>query len=271
MALLLVLRSPSAPADGQESQDAVAGQAKPAEGGEASAQMEQTVSGLKSRARQVAEQRRAERSGDSKSAGPSAADIDPAEERHGYPAKTIATASEVFDDMMDVRGLINTQQLRREAAGKLLLEPRALDLVVNAVSDPQFARKVFGEKQAEARFFGIKVIEHAASQGNTDALLNAIKAVSQNLINSPEFDEGLAEDLRGLVTAYARLLPEEQLTPQTLAEIGYSDALSMPIRQQYYDGFMTALWDRFGLEKSNERLAVMFGVQQPLQAPPPPQ
>jgi hypothetical protein len=211
----------------------------------APADLERTMARLRERANAVAAQR------ERQAPAPSDGDF-------GFPAATLTLAKEVFDEMWAVRGLVHTHEQRTSAARRLLESPRALELVYHTSIDPDFARKAFGEQQAEARYFSQVVLEEAAKGGQRELLEHAVKVVRRGLASADAFDPGRGEDFRGLLAAYAGTMAPAELTAEAVQGLGYERGLSKEVRQIYYETVFSAVWKREGIEVAEARFREIF-------------
>jgi hypothetical protein len=82
-----------------------------------------------------------------------------------FSGETLQSTEDKFRRMIAFRGLITQDRERRSLAQEILALPDGLDLMRSILVDPAFARSALGEFQAEARFYGITVLEEAAQQG----------------------------------------------------------------------------------------------------------
>lgn len=180
------------------------------------------------------------------------------EDTLGFPLETVTFAQEIFDEMWAVRGLVHTHEQRTDAAKRLLESPRALELVYHTATDPDFARKLFGEQQAEARYFSIFVLEHAAKGGQTELLEEALSVVRRGLMTSEAFDRGRGEDFRGLLTAYTTLMDPGELNAQSLHSLGYQEGMSKEMKQIYFETVFSVLWKSEGIEVAEARFKEIF-------------
>lgn len=178
--------------------------------------------------------------------------------RLGFPEETLTLAQEVFDEMWAVRGLVHTHEQRTDAARRLLASPRALELVYHTSTDPDFARKAFGEQQAEARYFSIMVMEEAARGGQQELLETAVAVARRGLTSAESFDPGRGEDFRGLLTAYTGLVTPGELNAETLRTLGYDQRLSKEVKQIYYETVFSVLWKQEGIEVAEARFKEIF-------------
>lgn len=176
----------------------------------------------------------------------------------GLPEETVTLAQEIFDEMWAVRGLVHTHEQRTDAARRLLAAPRALELVYHASTDPDFARRAFGEQQAEARYFSILVLEEAARGGQHELLQNAVAVARRGLTSAETFDPGRGEDFRGLLTAYTGVIQPDELNAETLRTLGYDRGLSKEMKQIYYETVFSVLWKREGIEVAEARFREIF-------------
>lgn len=178
----------------------------------------------------------------------------------GYTQETVTLARDVIQEMWAVRGLVNTHQLRQDAGRRLLAAPQSLDLIYDTVTDPQFAKDVFGELQAEARYYSIRIFAQAAAEnGQQDRLLDAVGVVGERVISAETHDKGQGEDFRGLLTAYLEAIEIDQINQQLMLSLGYdSSTLSEEMRQIFFETVFSVLWKRVGLEQAQLRLRIVF-------------
>ncbi len=209
--------------------------------------LESAMAQLRNRAKELAAQRNRPARGEP-------------EETLGFPRETVTFAQDIFDEMWAVRGLVHTQEQREDAARRFLEAPRALELAYRTATDPDFARQVFDEQQAEARFYSIVVLEEAAkaSVEQQELLKNAVAVVRRGLVSSDTFDAGRGEDFRGLLTAYTGLIALNDINSDTLETLGYDDGLSTEMKQIYYETVFSVLWKREGIEVAEARFKEIF-------------
>ncbi len=124
----------------------------------------------------------------------------------GFPISILTRTQVIFEEMFAAGGLVNTHEIRAEAADRILAQPLGKELVQRIVMDPGFALRAFGENQAVARYFAIVTLEQAEHNDNSlRYLMQAVAHVTAELANASILNPGRVEDLRGLISAYVRI------------------------------------------------------------------
>ncbi|ACY18729.1 hypothetical protein [Haliangium ochraceum] len=236
------LLSPDA-GDGDEQAAASGADSRQPGATEAKPELKRTMAQLRQRAQEIAEQRDRQ------------ARMAP-DETYGFPAETVTLAQEIFDEMWAVRGLVHTHEQRADAARRLMASPRALELVYHTATDPELARKLFDEQQAEARYFSILVLEEAAKDGQHDLVKQALSVVRRGLLS--EYEPGRGEDFRGLLTAYTSAVVADDLSADTLQTLGYQPDMPKEMKQIYFETVFSVLWKREGIEVAEARFKEIF-------------
>lgn len=207
---------------------------------------EDTLLQLKASARETAQQRL------SFLPMPTASD-----ELEGVPRESLQIMISSYRAMLAAQGLYNQHDTREKLIEQILQTPHGIEIASRALTDPQFAKRAFGELQAEARFFSVQVLRSVAFAGNTQHLSAAAMSIAQSLSNSRSMaqaiDAGRSADLRELVHAYIDLEGTESLAggdAKIVQAIGYSAELSNDVKQIYDEAIFVRLNHEFGREKA---------------------
>lgn len=171
-----------------------------------------------------------------------------------YSAETIQSVERAFRGMISVRGLVIQDKERRALAQQLLALPDSRALMREILLDPAFARSIFGDFQAEARFYAISVLKEVARQGNVDFVSEtAAGLTSQLAVAGGEPDRGRAEDLMSVVAIVGEHVGSAGLkdaNSPVLAKLGCTAELAQPVRVLCLRGLFQGVWSADGIEEA---------------------
>jgi hypothetical protein len=171
-----------------------------------------------------------------------------------FSAETIQQVEQKFRAMNAVQGLITQEKDRRVLAQQILAMPDGAALMREILLNPGFAKTVFGDFQAESRFYAITVLDEAARQGDLDMVVSTGAELANQLTAvSGEPDPGRAEDLMGVAAVIAETTGSQGLQDggsAMLAKLGVTSATSKPVRVLYLRGLFQGVWRAEGIEKA---------------------
>lgn len=173
----------------------------------------------------------------------------------GFSWQEIASAYEVFHRMLAVQGLITRDKVRHDLAAKLLETPNGSKLVRQVLLDPDFAHAAFGEFQAEARFFSVTVLEHAARDGNLALATSTAAELGARLAEANGgADHGREEDLIDITSVVARATGSQAFADDSaplVAALGLTNpSLPKKVRGMYLRGIFDGVWRAETIEQA---------------------
>lgn len=173
----------------------------------------------------------------------------------GFSWAEIASAYEVFHKMLAVQGLITRDKARFELAAKLLGTPNGSRLVRQVLLDPSFARAAFGDFQAEARYFSVVVLDHAARSGDLALATSTAAELGKQLAAASDGpDHGRREDLIDVTSVVAHAAGSEAFADASaplLATLGFTNpSLPKSVRAMYIEGIFAGIWQAETIEQA---------------------
>lgn len=120
----------------------------------------------------------------------------------GEDGGSLAFVKWSFAKLWELRSTFNAPKHRAEVLDALLATPGAVDAAQRIVVDPAFAATSFGADQAKARVYAIKLLEHAAKNGDPAPVKATLTALNARLASAGTLDEGSRADVRDLLNAH---------------------------------------------------------------------
>jgi hypothetical protein len=170
-----------------------------------------------------------------------------------------------FQRMQAMAPYFNRDALRREEMRELVEDPDAVAIAVRAAVDPAYAREAFGEQQAEARVYSIKLLAEAARRGVPEPLNGAVRTLAASLASALQANRPIGKaqdrDLADLLdTAVASLVEGprgtlEQDLRSGLRGLGYSPSMPAAVRKVFDDAVFQPLLARVGRAEASRLVA----------------
>lgn len=173
-----------------------------------------------------------------------------------FTAGEVEQTEQVFRRMIAFRGLVTQEKERRALSAKLLAMPNGPELLREVLIDTDFAKKAFGEFQAEARYYSIVALEEAAREDKMDLVTStSAELASQLATRGSPIDPGRAEDLIEVVSVIARHAGSQAFanpTSPVLAKMNFSRRLPDEVADLYARGIFDGIWKAEGIQKAQE-------------------
>jgi ribosomal protein S24E len=169
----------------------------------------------------------------------------------------VARSVVAFTQMHELRTYAFKEEIRAKVMDDLLADERTLPLVKRILLDKEFTHQSYGENQAVARVYAIKLLEHDAKTNGSSQLLEVAQELASVLAQSGDTTQGRAQDLDDLVYAYAQREEPETLHAR-LGELAsrfmVNEHTSTPIR----NGLFFALKPYIGEEQARKDVNLAF-------------
>jgi hypothetical protein len=154
------------------------------------------------------------------------------------PESIRSTMHESFSMLWRRHQFVDSKEKEAEAFDDLLANPLARAEAVAIVSNIAHAESVYGEDQAVVRVYALKMLRHAAEQGERELIEQALEPLSQDLSAAETLRKGQREDYVSIVTSYMVALGDDDVLkdPKSFLEsIGYSAKTDVEFHKAIYD------------------------------------
>jgi len=151
-------------------------------------------------------------------------------------SETIESTRIVFNQLHDLRTNFDKDEMRQKILDQLLLNEKNLQLAHRILMDNHFTKNAYGESQAIARVYAIKLLARKAEMGDLDPLRTTTRDLSDQLTKLDDISDGQAEDLSDLIEEYIlRNGIESTYYPAVLLnELGYSKQTNNIFRKAFF-------------------------------------
>ncbi|KZN49712.1 hypothetical protein [Pseudoalteromonas luteoviolacea] len=173
-----------------------------------------------------------------------------------------------FNRMQASVGKFNSSGFVKAEIQALLNDPAVIELAKNTLVDLEGAMAEFGDDQALARVYSIKILDELAKQGETSPLYETTAQLAEKLNEQANQDVAFSKrqdlDLEELVFASLNSFEESQIleNPQiVMDELGYSDAQHEKIRKIYGNLFGSVFVRHASIDESIARVQELFNKQ----------
>lgn len=164
-----------------------------------------------------------------------------------YTRDQLENARDSVNEMIAASGTIYTQKIREEVMDELLEQPNAVNLLKQTLNDVDFARRAFGEDQGKMRHFAVETLAYLAKSGDSKPLRDTLSNVSNKLTQKGTSSEpGEVEDMTELVIAFAKNTPSQDVTMETISQLGYSDDMPPEISKAWKSSLFIGVWKKSG-------------------------
>ncbi|MBQ4852270.1 hypothetical protein J8L98_05035 [Pseudoalteromonas sp. MMG013] len=173
-----------------------------------------------------------------------------------------------FERMQMSVGKFNSSAFMKAELQELLKDSNTVDIAKNTLLNLESAKQNFGEEQALARVYSIKLLEELANQGEPyqlyDTTVKLAEVLDQQALDNQEFLKRQDLDLEELVHASINTFEEAQVLdhPETvMTELGYSDEQHDRVRKIYANIFGSVFLRNSSIDESIARVQALFNKQ----------
>ncbi|WP_192508219.1 hypothetical protein [Pseudoalteromonas aurantia] len=173
-----------------------------------------------------------------------------------------------FERMQMSVGKFNSSAFMKAELQELLKDSDTVDIAKNTLLNLESARQNFGEEQALARVYSIKLLEELANQGEPyqlyDTTVKLAEVLDQQALDNQAFLKRQDLDLEELVHASINTFEESQVLehPETvMTELGYSDEQHDRVRKIYANIFGSVFLRNSSIDESIARVQALFNKQ----------
>ena len=163
-----------------------------------------------------------------------------------------------FARMHSMGGYFNAERLRQKEIRELLQDPRTLPMAEEVLLDIDSASQLFGDNQALARVYGIKILEMEARDGNPEPLYRVTETLAKELDQMAKahnkVSKGRDRDLEDLLRIAVKLQDIEELkeNPEGVLEtLGFDSEFSPLVVRQFDNAIFYPLLVKYGREKAS--------------------
>ncbi|WP_299004065.1 hypothetical protein [uncultured Shewanella sp.] len=176
-----------------------------------------------------------------------------------------------FKRMHAMGNFFNAKSLQREEIQALLEKPANLEKAQNILLDINTTLSDFGEDQALARVYAIKMLEEQARLGDIKPLYDVSTQLAEQLNHQIEsgieLEKGREYDLESLLNIAVKQVNIEELSdPNNVAALlnqsGFRDDMSKQIISYYDNAVFFPLLKKYGREKAKIIVAQVIDVGQ---------
>lgn len=154
---------------------------------------------------------------------------------------------------------ISASQLEQQVLTELLRQPAQLQLAADTLVDLAVASQRFGNDQALARVYAIKLLAQQCRLGDCSTLKSTVQrltaALEAQAAQGLPFQKAQDQDLLDLLKIsmqYNDIKLDEQNLDLVLSQLGYQPTLGRQLSKIYGQTLFYALESRYGIEKARQ-------------------
>ncbi|WP_125779511.1 hypothetical protein [Pseudoalteromonas rubra] len=173
-----------------------------------------------------------------------------------------------FQRMQSTVGKFNSSSFVKAELRELLHNPETVEVAQATLLDLDAAIAEFGDEQALARVYSIKLLNELAKLGDAGPLHDTTARLAQTLNEQAnqniEFKKRQDLDLEELVHASLDTFDEQQIIDQphtVMSELGYFDDQHEKVRKIYANMFGSVFMRHASIDESIARVQALFNKQ----------